>query len=279
MNTEATATDEDYRLLASLMDFGSTSTSDPNWDWIPPSPRPIFFDTDAETHTDWSFSGVVGESSDIVTDDLNRPTSRKNMLAATYKELAAKVWLTRPAYFFQVAPPRSNVRPSVRPASEMLEWINRSFVRTRVRSFVNDLTGPASLQVQFMPESDEKTRRSQQVWQAYRVRIEDLRSDAELDDFTVNEASKRDFWSFILSIPVACEAELVLLDNGNLRAIWDDEDGNHFGLQFLGNRTLQYVIFRRRKGSNTISRVAGRDTFDGVKRQVRSFELETLLHI
>ena len=271
MNAAKTATDEHYRLLAFPMDSGATLALAPDWDWIPISSRPIFFDTDAETHTDWSFSGVAGESPGPVTDDLNSPTDPQNMFTAACKELAAKVWLTRRAYFFQVAPPRSNVRPSVRPASEMFEWINRSFV--------NDLTGPTSLQVQFMPESDEKTRRSQQVWQAYRGRIEDLRSDAELDDFTVNEASKRDFWSFILSIPVACEAELVLLDNGNLRAIWDDEDGNHFGLQFLGNRTLQYVIFRRRKGSNTISRVAGRDTFDGVKRQVRSFELETLLHI
>ncbi len=131
----------------------------------------------------------------------------------------------------------------------------------------------------FMEELADKARNAHQTHQAYRLRIEDLRSDAELDDFTVSEASKRDFWSFIMSIPFAREAELVLLDNGNLRAIWDDEDENHFGLQFLGNRTLQYVIFRRRKGSSSISRVAGRDTFDGVKRQVRTFELETLLHI
>ena len=120
---------------------------------------------------------------------------------------------------------------------------------------------------------------TQQTHQSYKLRIEDLRNDAELEGFTVNESSEMDFWSFIISVPCASEAEVVLLDNGNLRAIWDDENGNHFGLQFLGDCELQYVIFRHRKGHRKISRVAGRDTFDGVKRQVRTFELETLLQL
>ena len=113
--------------------------------------------------------------------------------------------------------------------------------------------------------------------QAYRSRIEELRRFATLDGFSVNKASERDFWSFLTSMPFVCKAEMVLLDNGNLRVIWDDEDGNHIGLQFLGNGRLQYVIFRRQKGSSRVSRVAGRDSFDGVRRQVRLFELESLL--
>lgn len=113
--------------------------------------------------------------------------------------------------------------------------------------------------------------------QAYQNRIEELRRFAELDGFSVNEASEKDFWSFSNSLPFAREAELVLSDNGNLRAIWDDEDGNHLGLQFLGNGMLQYVIFRQRTGNNHVSRMAGRETFDGVKRQMRKFKLEPLL--
>ena len=113
--------------------------------------------------------------------------------------------------------------------------------------------------------------------QAYSIRIEALRSDAALDGFGVNEASEMDFWSFMRSVPFGRRAEVVLVDDGNLRAIWDDEDGSRLGLQFLGNRALQYVIFRRRAGSSRISRVAGRDTFDGVRQQVRAFELQTLL--
>ena len=113
--------------------------------------------------------------------------------------------------------------------------------------------------------------------QAYRSRIEELRRFAALDGFSVSKASEKDFWSFLTSMPFVCKAEMVLLDNGNLRVIWDDEDDNHIGLQFLGNGRLQYVIFRRQKGSSHVSRVAGRDTFDGVRSQVRLFELESLL--
>ena len=113
--------------------------------------------------------------------------------------------------------------------------------------------------------------------QAYRSRIEELRRFAALDGFSVSKASARDFWSFLTSMPVGCEAEMVLLDNGNLRVIRDDEDGNHIGLQFLGNGRLQYVIFRRQKGSSHVSRVAGRDTFKGVRRRMRLFEIESLL--
>ena len=113
--------------------------------------------------------------------------------------------------------------------------------------------------------------------QAYRSRIEELRRFAALDGFSVSKASEKDFWSFLKSESFGCEAEMVLLDNGNLRVIRDDEDGNHIGLQFLGNGRLQYVIFRRQKGSSHVSRVAGRDTFDGVRSQVRLFELESLL--
>ena len=40
------------------------------------------------------------------------------------------------------------------------------------------------------------------------------------------------------------------MDNGNLRAIWDDDndDDRHVALQFLGGGRVQYVIFKRRTG-------------------------------
>ena len=117
----------------------------------------------------------------------------------------------------------------------------------------------------------------EEQYQAYRNRIEELSRFAELDGFSVNQASEKDFWSFFGKTPFVLTAEMVLLDNGNLRVIQDDEDGNHVGLQFLGNGRLQYVIFRRRKRSSHVSRVAGRDTFKGVRRRLRLFELESLL--
>lgn len=101
---------------------------------------------------------------------------------------------------------------------------------------------------------------------AYARRIEVLHSDAEADDLELNEASERDFWQYIRSIPFAQKASLVLMDNGNLRAVWKDDDESHLGIQFLGNQWVEYVIFKRRPSTGDIARVAGRDTLDGVKR-------------
>ena len=127
-------------------------------------------------------------------------------------------------------------------------------------------------------ELGEQAKEAQVDLQAYRVRIEALRRDAEQDGYRLNAASERDFWQFIRAEPFIRKGNLVLMDNGNLRASWKGEHGAHIGLQFLGGRTVQYVIFKRRTAAGLISRVAGRDSFDGVKRQIQAFELRPLLY-
>ncbi len=141
------------------------------------------------------------------------------------------------------------------------------------------LADPIGLWNHLDAELARKKKRIQETRQVYQDRIESLRSDAEIDGFAMNKASERDFWSFMKSSPFVRKAELVLLDNGNLRAIWDGKDDCHLGLQFLGERTVQYVVFRRRAGSSHLSRVAGRDTFEGVIRQVHTFELGAMLEV
>ena len=68
------------------------------------------------------------------------------------------------------------------------------------------------------------------------------------------------------------------MDNGNLRAVWKDNKGNRLGLQFLGGGMVQHVIFKQRNAARPISRVAGRDTFEGIKRQIDTFDLDSLLY-
>ena len=70
------------------------------------------------------------------------------------------------------------------------------------------------------------------------------------------------------------------MKNGNLRAVWDDDnDGDrHVALQFLGGGHVQYVIFKRRPGVVKVSRVAGADTLDGIRRQVQAFDLNPLVY-
>ena len=278
MNTEVTETGGDNWQLAFPMNFGSASTSDPNWEWMLASPRPVFFDAEAETHTDWLFSGVGGEFSDIVTDDLNRPTSRKNTLAAEPKEQIAQAQLTKMANIVLVNVLRSNAQFSVFAVSEMIQWINWAFVTSRTPSSMNDVSRPTGLQVEFMPEIEEKKKKSQQVLQAYSVRLKYLRSEAELDGFSVNQASEKDFWLFFRSTPFLRKAGVILMDNGNLRAVWRGEDTSRLGIQFLGNQSVEYVIFKRRQDAKEVSRAAGFDTLDGFKKQIQAFDLKALVY-
>ena len=112
---------------------------------------------------------------------------------------------------------------------------------------------------------------------AYTSRIAYLRDEATRDGYGLNKRSERDFRQFLRSRPYMRKGDLVLMDNGNLRAIWKDERGGRFGMQFLGGSMAQYVIFRRRRADRAISRVAGRDSLEGVARQIDAFQLHSLL--
>ena len=126
-------------------------------------------------------------------------------------------------------------------------------------------------------ELEKKNTQAREMYHAYMLRIEVLRSEAALDGFSVNAASEEDFWSFVESISFAQKAGLVLLDNGNLRAVWKGENGSHLGLQFLGNRLVEYVIFKRRQATRDVSRGASRDTIEGIKRQIRASDLTVFM--
>lgn len=115
--------------------------------------------------------------------------------------------------------------------------------------------------------------------EAYRCRIEELRGYGAEEDIAISPESELDFLGFIESFPAPRPAALFLQDNGNLRAVWDDEDDadSHLALEFLGGRRAQYVIFRRRPGAAEISRVAGTDSFAGISRQIAEFDLRHLV--
>lgn len=131
---------------------------------------------------------------------------------------------------------------------------------------------------QYVAEFEEIWAETQKMHQAYTHRIEELREFAAEEDTCsdISESSKEDFWWFVESMPLARKAELVLMDNGNLRAVWKGDDKTHIGLQFLGNKLGEYVIFKRRPSAKQISRVAGIDTLEGLKKQIRAFDIPLL---
>ena len=119
---------------------------------------------------------------------------------------------------------------------------------------------------------------AQSTSQAYRTRILVLRDAGNQDGYCLNSASEYYFWRFINSNPRLRKCNLVLLDNGNLRAVWKDGKVTHLGLQFLSDGMIQFVIFKQRAVGQQPSRVAGRDTLDGIKRQIDAFDLASLVY-
>lgn len=113
---------------------------------------------------------------------------------------------------------------------------------------------------------------------AYMSRMKLLQNEAMHDGYGLNLSSEIDFRQFIRSRPNIRKGNLVLMDNGNLRAIWKDGQGSRLGFQFLGGRMVQYVIFKRRTHRQPISRVTGRDSLEGLERQIDAFELYSLLY-
>ena len=129
---------------------------------------------------------------------------------------------------------------------------------------------------QYDAETREQSGIRPELDRAYKSRIEWLRGEAEIEGISVNGASESGFWAFVKSIPFARRGDLVLNDNGNFRAIWDNGDGTHLGVQFLEDGMLQYVIFKRRQDAPDVSRVGRIDTPEGVKQQVEAFDIESL---
>ena len=120
-----------------------------------------------------------------------------------------------------------------------------------------------------------RTLRHRADWEK---RIEDLRSWTAEDGEPFNTDSERDFWEFVDASPSVRKGGLVLVDGGDLRAVWEGDGDPFIGAEFLGGGMLRYVIFNRRRGAGEVSRVVGRDDFDGFRRQVEAFDLSSLLY-
>lgn len=127
-------------------------------------------------------------------------------------------------------------------------------------------------------DPNEEAHPARTKYDAYMPRLKFLRNEAVHDGYELNFASEIDFQQFVRSAPDIRKGNLVLMDNGNLRATWKDEHGTRLGLQFLGGGMVQFVLFKRRKQVQLISRVSGRDSLEGLERQIAAFELNSLLH-
>lgn len=113
----------------------------------------------------------------------------------------------------------------------------------------------------------------------YRARLAFLQQEARLEGFDLSVASRRDFDSLVSGASDVRRAELVLLDNGNLRAFWEDaEDTAQLGLQFLGNGEVQHVLLRREPEAEWLPYDAGRMPLTDLERWLTEHGLRSLVY-
>jgi len=124
----------------------------------------------------------------------------------------------------------------------------------------------------------ECVRANRNKFRSYMKRIEELCGYAIEDGFRLGLSSLIDFSRFVVLEPKIRRGSLVLIDNGNLFAEWQNCEGAKLGLEFLGDGMIQYVIFKNRKSALQTSRIYGLDTFEEVRHQIKTFNLGSLLY-
>lgn len=109
----------------------------------------------------------------------------------------------------------------------------------------------------------------------YEARINELRGFAEDDEDIekINEASINDFWAFMEKTGFSRQSGLALLDNGNLRAVWRVNGGHNVGVEFQGDQSALYVIFKRYSDGRPTERLAGIASSDDVVNQLTNLDL------
>ena len=108
------------------------------------------------------------------------------------------------------------------------------------------------------------------------VGLRELRSFAEEDGIELSAPSEGDFFDFACTEPQTKAASLVLLDNGNLRAVWRSGQ-EEVGVQFYGDGSVQYLISRE-GDDGKITHTARRGTFEEFSAAIEDAGLGGLLY-
>ena len=108
-------------------------------------------------------------------------------------------------------------------------------------------------------------------------RAQFLRIEAAFDCVRCSDASFTDFQAFMHQMRPMVRPSLFLNDNGNLRALWRNDQREQVGFEFLGEGNIQFVIFKQRKGRLGMGRVAGVDARDKVLVHMKAAGAESLL--
>jgi hypothetical protein len=104
-------------------------------------------------------------------------------------------------------------------------------------------------------------------------RLQELDTLAAEDGTIPNEPSRTDFLKFVAEFDPR-RPMLSMLDNGGLRAVWKNKDGEHLALNFLGEGRATYVIWYMSGGS--IKREYGRESIAEIVERIRDEEVDLI---
>jgi hypothetical protein len=109
------------------------------------------------------------------------------------------------------------------------------------------------------------------------ARIGELKKLGSEEELPWSAASEEDFWTFVRSRQVLREPGLILMDNGNLRAMWRNTAGEQIGLEFRGYSQVYYVFFARRPEGPPMARSAGEDSIARIGMKIAADNLTGLV--
>ena len=97
--------------------------------------------------------------------------------------------------------------------------------------------------------------------------LEDLAQD---EGITIAPESRADLDLLTSRFPPQASAQLVLTDDGHLRVVWQDQEGNHAALRLLGHGKVRYVLFRPDPHGGPTTRTSGDAPMEEAVRMARS---------
>ena len=107
--------------------------------------------------------------------------------------------------------------------------------------------------------------------------MRELHLDALRNIEPFSESSLADLRSFLGTLQLIERPSNFLLDNGNLRVLWRNNAQEQVGLQFLGNGVVQFVMFAQRKNPPMMSRIAGTDVLQTIRKRIADNDSDRLL--
>ena len=122
------------------------------------------------------------------------------------------------------------------------------------------------------PKSDILELRSPR----YRKRVETLMGYASEEGITVNNPSVKDFEQFVDVVISTSKAMLVVMDNGNVRAIWKNSH-SRLGVEFRGGGRVHYVVSMQMPLEGKLYEDSGECSFDEIRASVDRWGLWTMV--